>query len=85
MYTDPQIHSRSGRGFGKGNLGRRGIAKFCETHVCNAVCRYLGLPPVGAPAPPWQALGWSGTMGIKDRARQAPAPWRKERPPGPSE
>eukprot|EP01012_Entosiphon_sulcatum_P039272 TRINITY_DN5164_c0_g1_i2.p1 TRINITY_DN5164_c0_g1~~TRINITY_DN5164_c0_g1_i2.p1 ORF type:complete len:441 (-),score=43.45 TRINITY_DN5164_c0_g1_i2:10-1332(-) len=43
-YTDPQIHSRDGKGFGKGNMGVEGMLKFFETHRCNSVCLYLDLP-----------------------------------------
>lgn len=46
QYTDPQVHTRDGRGFGKGNLGPRGIDKFLATHRCNAICKYLKLTPV---------------------------------------
>jgi hypothetical protein len=48
FYTDPQIHSADGRGFGKGNRGQAGIDKFLRSHRCNAVCRYLKLPSVNA-------------------------------------
>lgn len=48
MYTDPQVHSQDGQGFGKGNMGQRGIDKFIQTHRCNAICRYLKLPPINA-------------------------------------
>eukprot|EP01006_Ploeotia_vitrea_P029790 TRINITY_DN62260_c0_g1_i1.p1 TRINITY_DN62260_c0_g1~~TRINITY_DN62260_c0_g1_i1.p1 ORF type:complete len:488 (+),score=61.49 TRINITY_DN62260_c0_g1_i1:46-1509(+) len=43
-YTDPQIHTSDGRGYGKGNWGKEGIDKFFETHYCNTICRFLGLP-----------------------------------------
>eukprot|EP01104_Vermistella_antarctica_P017758 TRINITY_DN6350_c0_g3_i1.p1 TRINITY_DN6350_c0_g3~~TRINITY_DN6350_c0_g3_i1.p1 ORF type:complete len:436 (+),score=91.23 TRINITY_DN6350_c0_g3_i1:361-1668(+) len=43
-YTDPQIHNRTGEGFGKGNLGEKGIRRFLSTHRCNAICKYLRLP-----------------------------------------
>jgi len=43
MYTDPQIHSWDGQGFGDGNYGRYGIEKFFSTHYCNSMCQYLGL------------------------------------------
>eukprot|EP01113_Clastostelium_recurvatum_P001530 TRINITY_DN10622_c0_g1_i5.p2 TRINITY_DN10622_c0_g1~~TRINITY_DN10622_c0_g1_i5.p2 ORF type:complete len:845 (-),score=200.72 TRINITY_DN10622_c0_g1_i5:73-2607(-) len=43
MYTDPQIHSADGQGYGKGNLGVEGINKFFSTHNCNQICYYLGL------------------------------------------
>ena len=42
-YTDPQIHSADGRGFGTGNLGTYGMEKFLQSHRCNEVCRWLGL------------------------------------------
>lgn len=42
-YTDPQIHTRDGQGFGAGNLGTAGMEKFLTTHRCNEVCRWLGL------------------------------------------
>jgi len=44
MYTDPQVHSADGKGFGKGNMGQPGIDEFLRTHRCNAICRYLKLP-----------------------------------------
>ncbi|KAJ0396069.1 hypothetical protein P43SY_008751 [Pythium insidiosum] len=34
-YTDPQIHTADGRGFGAGNLGTYGMEKFLESHRCN--------------------------------------------------
>jgi len=46
FYTDPQIHSADGRGFGMGNLGKDGINRFIQTHVCNSICRGLCLPPL---------------------------------------
>ena len=39
MYTDPQVHTGSGQGFGQGNLGLDGIHRFLGTHICNDVCR----------------------------------------------
>ncbi|RQM19840.1 hypothetical protein B5M09_000651 [Aphanomyces astaci] len=42
-YTDPQIHTADGRGFGIGNLGTRGMETFLQSHRCNEVCRWLGL------------------------------------------
>ena len=38
LYTDPQIHSRDGQGFGKGNMGDKGFQKFLGAHRCNAIC-----------------------------------------------
>jgi len=46
FYTDPQIHSFDGEGFGLGNLGQDGLARFLKTHECNQICSLVGLPPV---------------------------------------
>jgi hypothetical protein len=43
MYTDPQIHTLDGKGYGQGNMGKGGIEKWIQSHVCNDICRYLGL------------------------------------------
>ncbi|CAI5747538.1 unnamed protein product [Peronospora destructor] len=40
-YTDPQIHSADGRGFGVGNLGTFGMEKFLESHRCNELLRVM--------------------------------------------
>jgi myosin-heavy-chain kinase len=45
-YTDPQILSPDGKGYGRGNLGKKGIRRFLESHKCNDVCRAVGLPPL---------------------------------------
>jgi len=42
-YTDPQIHTVTGEGYGEGNLGLAGVEAFFSTHDCNKVCQYLGL------------------------------------------
>ncbi|EGG22654.1 putative protein serine/threonine kinase [Cavenderia fasciculata] len=46
-YTDPQIHTKDGEGFGAGNLGEKGMKKFIESHKCNPICIQLELPPIG--------------------------------------
>lgn len=46
FYTDPQIHSFDGEGFGLGNMGQDGLTKFLKTHECNQICRLLDLPEV---------------------------------------
>eukprot|EP01084_Bolivina_argentea_P005866 11078_1 len=43
LYTDPQIHTANGKGFGKGNLGIDGMIKFLQSHQCNAICQHLRL------------------------------------------
>lgn len=46
-YTDPQLLTTDGEGYGRGNLGRAGMKKFFKTHKCNAVCGFLHLPDMG--------------------------------------
>jgi len=46
FYTDPQIHSFDGEGFGLGNMGQEGLTKFLKTHECNEICGLLRLPNV---------------------------------------
>jgi len=46
VYTDPQIHSKDGEGYGKGNLGQEGIVNFLATHQCNRICQFLSLPNI---------------------------------------
>jgi hypothetical protein len=47
LYTDPQIHTVSGKGFGRGNLGQAGLNAFLTRHKCNAICQHLGLALLG--------------------------------------
>mmetsp|Transcript_37797 Transcript_37797/g.70524 ORF Transcript_37797/g.70524 Transcript_37797/m.70524 type:complete len:293 (+) Transcript_37797:63-941(+) len=44
FYTDPQIHTADGVGFGAGNLGADGLRRFLRTHRHNLLCEQLGLP-----------------------------------------
>lgn len=44
FYTDPQIHTLDGQGFGAGNLGERGIERFLRSHRHSLLCEQLGLP-----------------------------------------
>ena len=47
IIPSEQIHSRDGRGFGKGNLGPAGIRAFLAAHRCNPVCSALGCRDYG--------------------------------------
>ena len=44
FYTDPQIHTIDGEGFGAGNLGERGIERYLLMHRHSLLCEQLGLP-----------------------------------------
>jgi len=50
FYTDPQIHTKDGKGFGLGNLGMNGIDRFLKTHKCNAICQMMNLPIINSDA-----------------------------------
>lgn len=38
-YTDPQIHTYDGSGFGLGNFAAKGIKEFLLSHKCNKICK----------------------------------------------
>eukprot|EP00960_Hanusia_phi_P039352 753859-Hanusia_phi.AAC.5 len=46
LWTDPQIHAVDDeQGFGVGNLGLAGMAKFFRTYHYNPLCEWIGLVP----------------------------------------
>lgn len=45
LLTDPCIHSTDLMRFGRSNLGKPGMKRFFQTHICNAVCHDLQLKP----------------------------------------
>lgn len=67
-YTDPQIHTADGRGFGAGNLGTFGMERFLESHRCNEVCQWLGLRSInerykcGGTAAPLYEMPFGGAI-----------------------
>ncbi|KAJ1470407.1 kinase-like domain-containing protein [Baffinella frigidus] len=66
-WTDAQVHSTDGKGHGLGNCGIQGIRRFAETHVCNEICKQLGLPRMDAGAP----AGGSRPGGARQPAKGA--------------
>jgi myosin-heavy-chain kinase len=66
VYTDPQIHTKSGVGYGVGNLGQRGIERWVSTHTCNSVCVSLGLPTLGVNSRAAKRKLYRGTMMLPD-------------------
>jgi len=43
LFTDPQVHTADGVGFGVGNGGVCGMALFFATHRCNRICKCMRL------------------------------------------
>ncbi|CAF1185297.1 unnamed protein product [Adineta steineri] len=43
LLTDPCIHATDLKRFGRTNLGKAGIKRFFQTHVCNIICQTFKL------------------------------------------
>jgi hypothetical protein len=43
LLTDPAIHSRDWPNFGPTDHGDKGQHNFFKTHICNPLCKALGL------------------------------------------
>ncbi|CAF1091974.1 unnamed protein product [Adineta steineri] len=43
LLTDPCIHATDLKRFGRTNLGKAGMKRFFQTHVCNIICHALKL------------------------------------------
>ncbi|EPY17251.1 hypothetical protein STCU_10726 [Strigomonas culicis] len=82
IYTDPQILSPDGEGYGRGNLGMKGIRRFLESHRCNSVCKALGLPPVNhyteGAAEPMRATSARGDIANIEGERLPPKVYKRE-------
>ncbi|KAF8055109.1 Eef2k [Scenedesmus sp. PABB004] len=66
LYTDPQIHTLDGTGYGDGNLALRGMALFFRTHECNPLCGELGLRPFARCAQDVAAQGYASAGSSSD-------------------
>lgn len=67
-YTDPQIHSNAGHQnylYGRGDMGMEGIQQFFNSHRCNGLCRFLGLPP--SPNSAMFGHGYETGTAVRDR------------------
>ncbi|KAG2490554.1 hypothetical protein HYH03_010948 [Edaphochlamys debaryana] len=62
LYTDPQLHTLDGEGYGEGNLGARGMGLFFRSHECNALCARLGLKPFDRCDADVRAQGYSSEV-----------------------
>ncbi|CAF1402261.1 unnamed protein product [Rotaria sordida] len=45
LLTDPCVHSTHLFRFGRTNLGKPGMKRFFQTHICNIICHALKLKP----------------------------------------
>ena len=70
LYTDPQIMTSSGAGYGRGNLGPNGIKAFFMRHKCNQVCELLGLSEKGTSG--FQRAGTPGSPLLEHTASSVP-------------
>ncbi len=82
LYTDPQIMTASGQGYGRGNLGPNGIKAFFMRHKCNQVCELLGLSEKGTSG--CARAGTPGSPLLEHSAPAHPHPLRAHSPPPPS-
>jgi len=71
LYTDPQLHTLDGKGYGEGNLGAHGMALFFAAHHCSPLCAKLGLPPLPRTAVEEDrvALSSSGSSAVEATGR----------------
>jgi len=72
-FTDPQIHTMSGKGFGLGNLGQTGIRAFMLRHVCTDLCRAVGLTPIQAKDLTEKSVGPNGNVNVNVNGTTAAA------------
>jgi hypothetical protein len=69
-WTDPQIHTVDGKGFGKGNAGLHGVRQFMKQHRCNGICRALKLQSVtGRVKHDCVGTQWGAALKQREQAR----------------
>jgi len=85
LYTDPQIHTVTGKGFGRGNLGQAGLNAFLARHKCNSICEHLGLQLIGGEregkVERWRKVEWwkGKGGGVRERERRRERERERER------
>ena len=75
FYTDPQIHTHDGEGFGAGNLGPEGLRRFLRTHRHSLMCEKLGAACKGFKGLKGFKAVNIGALGPKEMATRPSGPW----------
>lgn len=70
VWTDPQIHTIDGHGYGRGNAGLQGVRKFFLKHTCNGICGALGLKSITGRVKGDKDYGTQWGVGAKAQQRK---------------